>query len=43
MNEESIQKTMEGIGILIVDKLRQLKSVGKTLTFACFETVKEEI
>ena len=36
-------KSLEGIGILVVDKLRQLKGVGKTLTFACFETVKEEI
>jgi len=36
-------KTLEDIGILVVDKLRQLKGVGKTLTFASFETVKEEI
>jgi DNA-binding Lrp family transcriptional regulator len=36
-------KTLEEIGGLVVDKLRQLKGVGRTLTFACFETVKEEI
>lgn len=36
-------KTMEDIGTLVVDKLRQLKGVGRTLTFACFETVKEEL
>jgi DNA-binding Lrp family transcriptional regulator len=36
-------KTLEDIGTLVVDKLRQLKGVGKTLTFASFETVKEEI
>ncbi|MDH7517198.1 MAG: Lrp/AsnC family transcriptional regulator [Candidatus Thermoplasmatota archaeon] len=35
-------KSLEDIGILVVDKLRQLKGVGRTLTFACFETVKEE-
>ncbi|MCX6666823.1 MAG: Lrp/AsnC family transcriptional regulator [Euryarchaeota archaeon] len=36
-------KSLEDIGVLVVDKLRQLKGVGRTLTFACFETVKEEI
>jgi DNA-binding Lrp family transcriptional regulator len=36
-------KTLEDIGVLVVDKLRQLKGVGRTLTFACFEAVKEEI
>jgi len=36
-------RSLEDIGILVVDKLRQLKGVGRTLTFACFETVKEEI
>jgi Lrp/AsnC family leucine-responsive transcriptional regulator len=35
-------KTLEDIGVLVVDKLRQFKGVGRTLTFACFETVKEE-
>ena len=34
--------SLEDIGKLVVDKLRQLKGVGKTVTFACFETVKEE-
>jgi Lrp/AsnC family leucine-responsive transcriptional regulator len=33
---------LEDIGKLVVDKLRQLEGVGKTVTFACFETVKEE-
>jgi Lrp/AsnC family transcriptional regulator, leucine-responsive regulatory protein len=36
-------KSLEDIGMLVVDKLRQLKGVGRTLTFACFESVKEEI
>src|SRR4030042_1283847 len=31
-------KSLEDIGILVVDKLRQLKGVGKTVTFASFET-----
>ena len=35
-------RSLENIGKLVVDKLRQLKGVGKTVTFACFETVKEE-
>ena len=30
------------IGKLVVDKIRNLKGVGRTLTFACFETVKIE-
>lgn len=29
------------IGEMVIDKLRNFKGVGKTLTFACFETVKE--
>ena len=36
-------KSLEEIGKLVIDKLRQLKGVGRTLTSACFETVKEEI
>jgi Lrp/AsnC family leucine-responsive transcriptional regulator len=36
-------KTLEDIGTLVIDKLRQLKGVGRTFTFACFETIKEEI
>lgn len=35
-------QSLEEIGKLVVDKLRKLKGVGKTLTFACFETIKEE-
>ncbi len=34
-------ESLEKIGKLVVDKLRKLKGVGKTLTFACFETIKE--
>jgi DNA-binding Lrp family transcriptional regulator len=37
------EKTLEDVGTLVVDRLRQLKGVGRTLTFACFETVKEEL
>ena len=35
--------SLEEIGKLVVDKLRKLEGVDKTLTCACFETVKEEI
>jgi DNA-binding Lrp family transcriptional regulator len=35
--------SMEAVGKLVVDKLRQLQGVGKTVTFACFETIKEEL
>ena len=34
-------ESLEEIGKLVVDKIRKLKGVGKTLTFACFETIKE--
>ncbi len=34
-------KSLEDIGRLVVDKIRNLKGVGKALTFAVFETVKE--
>ena len=34
-------KSLEEIGEIVIDKLRNIKGVGKTLTFACFETVKE--
>ena len=34
--------TLDEIGKLVVEKLRQIKGVGKTLTFACFDTIKEE-
>jgi len=36
-------RTLEDIGTLVVDRLRQMKGVGRTLTFACFETVKEDV
>ncbi|MBI4406838.1 Lrp/AsnC family transcriptional regulator [Candidatus Micrarchaeota archaeon] len=35
-------RTIEDVGRLIVDKVRQVPGVHKTLTMACFETVKEE-
>jgi len=34
-------KSLEEIGEIVIDKLRNINGVGKTLTFACFETVKE--
>jgi DNA-binding Lrp family transcriptional regulator len=34
---------LEEIGKLVVDKLRELKGVDKTLTITCFETIKEEV
>jgi DNA-binding Lrp family transcriptional regulator len=34
-------ETLEQIGKLVVDKLRAIQGVGRTLTFACFETIKE--
>ncbi|MFH0713054.1 MAG: Lrp/AsnC family transcriptional regulator [Candidatus Micrarchaeota archaeon] len=34
--------TIKEVGELIVDKVRQIPGVHKTLTMACFETVKEE-
>lgn len=37
------EKTLQDIGTLVVDKIRHLKGVGTTLTFACFETIKEDI
>ena len=36
-------ESLEEIGKLVIDKLRGLKGVGRTLTCACFETIKEEI
>ena len=36
-------KSLEDVGKLVVDKLRKLKGVGRTLTCACFETVKETV
>ena len=34
-------KSLGEIGEMVIDKLRNFKGVGKTLTFACFETAKE--
>ena len=33
--------SMEDIGKLVIDKLREIKGVARTLTCACFSTVKE--
>lgn len=33
--------TMEDIGRLVIDKLREIKGVARTLTCACFSTTKE--
>lgn len=35
--------SLEEIGKLVVDKLRELNGVDKTLTCTCFETIKEEV
>ena len=35
--------SLKEIGKMVVDKLRQVKGVGRTLTCTCFETVKENI
>ena len=32
-------ESMESIGSLVIDKIRQMDGVGKTLTCACFATV----
>ncbi len=34
--------SMEEIGNLVIDKLRILEGVGKTITCACFSSIKEE-
>jgi len=34
-------KSMEEVGSLIVDRLRTIKGVGKTMTCTCFSVVKE--
>ncbi len=36
-------ESLEEIGKLVLDKLRELKGVEGTLTCACFETIKEEL
>jgi Lrp/AsnC family leucine-responsive transcriptional regulator len=33
--------TMEDIGRLVIDKLRDIEGVARTLTCACFSTIKE--
>lgn len=35
--------SVEGIGKLVVDKLREVGGIGRTVTLTCFSTVKEEI
>lgn len=35
-------KNMQEIGCLILDKLRSMEGVGKTMTCTCFSVVKEE-
>ncbi len=35
--------SMEKIGELVIDNLREIKGVGKTVTCGCFSTVKEEV
>ncbi|MFX0113655.1 MAG: Lrp/AsnC family transcriptional regulator [Candidatus Hodarchaeota archaeon] len=35
-------RSLEDIGTLIIDKIRTLEGVGKTVTCACFESIKEE-
>ncbi|KAA0003323.1 MAG: Lrp/AsnC family transcriptional regulator [Thermoplasmata archaeon] len=36
-------RNMEEVGSLIVDRLRAIKGVGKTMTCTCFSIVKEEL
>jgi len=36
-------KNMEEIGCLVLDRLRAMEGVGKTITCSCFSAVKEEI
>ena len=35
--------SLEEIGKLVVDNIRELDGVDKTLTCACFDTIKEEV
>jgi Lrp/AsnC family leucine-responsive transcriptional regulator len=35
--------SVEGIGKLVVDRLREIGGVGRTVTLACFSSVKEEL
>lgn len=36
-------KSLDEIGILVVDKIRGLKGVDKSYTLACFDTVLEKV
>ena len=36
-------KSLEEIGHLVVDKIRQLKGVGKSYTLASYYTIKEKV
>jgi len=36
-------ESVEGIGKLVVDKLREIGGIGKTVTLTCFSSVKEEV
>lgn len=35
--------SMEKVGELVIDHLREIQGVGKTVTCGCFSTVKEEV
>lgn len=35
-------ESLDEIGRLVVEKLRKIKGVGRTLTFACFDTILEK-
>jgi Lrp/AsnC family leucine-responsive transcriptional regulator len=37
------EDSIEGIGKLVVDKLREIGGIGRTVTLACFSSVKEEV
>jgi DNA-binding Lrp family transcriptional regulator len=36
-------ESVEGIGKLVVDKLREIGGIGRTVTLTCFSTAKEEV
>jgi DNA-binding Lrp family transcriptional regulator len=36
-------ESVEGVGKLVVDKLREIGGISKTVTLTCFSTVKEEL
>ena len=35
--------SVEGIGKLVVDRLREIGGIGRTVTLTCFSSVKEEV